>query len=67
MLGLITLLRQNPINALVASGVRIEECAESMRGNGWTNKDLLPVVKVNTGAVGRIIELVQQGYVQIQP
>ena len=52
---------------LVASGVQIEECAESMRGNGWTNKDLLSVVKVNTGAVGRITELVQQGYVQIQP
>lgn len=55
------------ITALVASGIQIEECAESMRGNGWTNKDLLSVVKVNTGAVGRITELVQQGYVQIQP
>jgi hypothetical protein len=24
-------------------------------------------VKVNTGAVGRLIQLVQDGYVQIQP
>jgi intracellular sulfur oxidation DsrE/DsrF family protein len=55
------------IEGLVASGVQIEECAESMKGNGWTNKDLLPVVKVNTGAIGRIIQLTQQGYVQIQP
>lgn len=55
------------INDLVASGVQIEECAVSMKGNGWTNKDLLPVVKVNTGAVGRLVELTQQGYVQIQP
>lgn len=55
------------INELVASGVQIEECAVSMKGNGWTNKDLLPVVKVNTGAIGRIIELTQQGYIQIQP
>lgn len=55
------------INDLVAEGVQIEECAVSMAGNGWTNKDLLPVVKVNTGAVGRLIELTQQGYVQIQP
>jgi intracellular sulfur oxidation DsrE/DsrF family protein len=55
------------INALVAEGVQIEECAVSMKGNGWTNKDLLPVVKVNTGAVGRLVELTQQGYVQIQP
>ncbi len=29
--------------------------------------DLLPDVKVNAGAVARLIELVQQGYVQIQP
>lgn len=55
------------INELVAEGVQIEECAVSMAGNGWTNKDLLPVVKVNTGAVGRLVELTQQGYVQIQP
>lgn len=55
------------IENLVASGVQIEECAVSMKGNGWTNKDLLPVVKVNSGAVGRIIQLTQEGYVQIQP
>ena len=55
------------IEELVASGVQIEECAVSMKGNGWTNKDLLPVVKVNTGAIGRIIQLTQEGYVQIQP
>ena len=55
------------IEGLVASGVQIEECAVSMKGNGWTNNDLLPVVKVNSGAVGRIIQLTQEGYVQIQP
>ncbi len=55
------------IEDLVASGVQIEECAVSMKGNGWTNKDLLPGVKVNSGAVGRIIQLTQEGYVQIQP
>lgn len=55
------------IEGLVASGVQIEECAVSMKGNGWTNKDLLPVVKVNTGAIGRLIQLTQEGYVQIQP
>ncbi len=61
----------NPFKKLIADlqaeGVQIEECAVSMRGNGWSNDDLLPGVKVNTGAVGRIIQLVQQGYVQIQP
>jgi intracellular sulfur oxidation DsrE/DsrF family protein len=55
------------IEDLVASGVQIEECAVSMKANGWTNKDLLFVVKVNTGAIARIIQLTQEGYVQIQP
>ena len=55
------------IEGLLASGVQIEECAVSMKGNHWTNKDLLPDVKVNTGAIGRIIQLTQEGYVQIQP
>jgi len=55
------------IEGLVASGVQIEECAVSMKGNGWTNKDLLPVVKVNSGAISRLIQLTQEGYVQIQP
>jgi intracellular sulfur oxidation DsrE/DsrF family protein len=55
------------IEELVASGVQIEECAVSMKSNGWTNKDLLPDVKVNAGAIGRLIQLTQEGYVQIQP
>lgn len=55
------------IEGLISSGVQIEECAVSMKGNSWTNKDLLPGVKVNTGAIGRIIQLTQEGYVQIQP
>lgn len=61
----------NPYKELIASlikqGVQIEECGFSMKTNGWSNADLLPGVKVDTGAIGRIVELVQQGYVQIQP
>ncbi len=61
----------NPFKKLVADllaeGVEVEECAVSMRANGWSNDDLLPGVQVNSGAVGRIVQLVQQGYVQIQP
>jgi intracellular sulfur oxidation DsrE/DsrF family protein len=55
------------VEGLIASGIQIEECAVSMKGNNWTNKDLLPGVKVNTGAIGRLIQLTQEGYVQIQP
>jgi intracellular sulfur oxidation DsrE/DsrF family protein len=52
---------------LIEQGVQIEACAVSMKNNGWSNEDLLPGVKVNAGAIGRLIQLVQEGYVQIQP
>ena len=61
----------NPYRELIAGllqqGVEIEECAVSMKGHNWSNDDLLPGVKVTTGAVTRLIQLAQQGYVQIQP
>ncbi|HMN85159.1 MAG TPA: DsrE family protein [Bauldia sp.] len=55
------------IAAMMAAGVQFEECGQTMRDMKWVNADLLPGVKVNSGANYRIIELVQQGYVQIQP
>ena len=55
------------IAELMKQGVRIEECAETMRHHKWTNADLLPGVKVNSGAVQRLIQLGQQGFVQIHP
>jgi intracellular sulfur oxidation DsrE/DsrF family protein len=58
---------KDQIAALLKEGVQFEECGETMKINHWTNEDLLPGAKVNTGANFRIIELVQQGYVQIQP
>jgi DsrE/DsrF-like family. len=45
----------NPYKGLIAEllkqGVQIEECAVSMKNHKWGNEDLLPGVKVNTGAV----------------
>lgn len=52
---------------LMTQGVQIEECAVSMKKHHWSNEDLLPGVRVNGGAVLRVIQLAQQGYVQIQP
>ncbi|HYG33225.1 MAG TPA: DsrE family protein [Clostridia bacterium] len=52
---------------LLNQGVQVEECGYSMKVNRWTNDDLLPGVKVNTGAIGRTIDLVQQGYVHLKP
>ena len=61
----------NPYKTLVANllaeGVQIEECAVTMKANSWSNKDLLPGVKVNTGAVARLVQLSQDGYTAIQP
>jgi intracellular sulfur oxidation DsrE/DsrF family protein len=52
---------------LIKQGVQIEECVNTMKANMWVNENLLPGVKVNAGALGRIVQLVQQGYVMIQP
>ncbi|MEO8666915.1 MAG: DsrE family protein [Bauldia sp.] len=55
------------IAALQKAGVRFEECGLTAAEHGWTNADLLPDVAVNTGANFRVVELVQGGFVQIQP
>ncbi|MBF0555987.1 MAG: DsrE family protein [Nitrospirae bacterium] len=61
----------NPYKKLIAdmlaAGVEVEECANSMGANGWVNADLLPGVKVNGGAVSRLIMLGQEGYIAIEP
>jgi intracellular sulfur oxidation DsrE/DsrF family protein len=55
------------IAALQARGVRMEECGQTAHVHGWVNADFLPGVKVNAAANLRIVELVQQGFIQIQP
>lgn len=61
----------NPYKDMVAqlqkAGVHFEECGQTARDNGWVNADLLPGVLVNSGANFRIVQLVQDGFVQIQP
>lgn len=61
----------NPYKKLIeemhASGIELEECMVSMGAHSWVNADLLPGVKVNGGAVGRLIQLGQEGYIAIEP
>jgi intracellular sulfur oxidation DsrE/DsrF family protein len=61
----------NPYKEAIAelqnSGVQFEECGQTARNNGWTNGDLLPGVKVNSGANLRLVQLGQEGFVQLQP
>jgi intracellular sulfur oxidation DsrE/DsrF family protein len=47
--------------------VHFELCAYTMELNGWINADLLPNVKVTTGAIARLINLQQQGWTNLQP
>lgn len=58
---------KNQIAALMREGVEFEECAETMTQKRWSNADLLPNVKVTTGANLRIVQLVQEGFVQLLP
>ena len=59
----------NPYKGLVAGliqrGVRIELCGATAKAHGWVNADLLPDIKVNTDAMARTTQLVQQGYVKM--
>lgn len=55
------------IAALQTAGVQFEECGQTARNNGWVNSNLLADVKVNTGANLRLVQLVQDGFVQLQP
>jgi len=52
---------------LIKQGVHIEVCAVSMENHHWLNGDLLPGVKVHSGAIARLVQLMQEGYVQIHP
>ncbi len=53
------------LNDLMGRGVAVELCGATAAAHGWGNADLLPGIRVNTDAMARISQLVQQGFVQI--
>jgi intracellular sulfur oxidation DsrE/DsrF family protein len=59
----------NPYKKLVADllkhEVQIELCGATAAVHHWGNEDLLPGIKINTDAMSRISQLVQEGFVQI--
>jgi len=59
----------NPYKDLVADlmkrGVQIELCGATAKVHGWGNTDLLRGIRVNTDAMARTTQLVQQGFVKI--
>ena len=56
---------KNLVADLIKRGVRVELCGATARAHHWGNTDLLPGIKVNTDAMARTTELVQQGFVKI--
>jgi intracellular sulfur oxidation DsrE/DsrF family protein len=59
----------NPYKGLIADlmkrGAQIELCGATAKAHGWGNADLLPGIKVNTDAMARTTQLVQEGFVKI--
>ena len=59
----------NPYKGLVLDlmkrGVEIELCGATAKVHNWGNADVLPGIKVNTDAMARMTQLVQEGFVQI--
>lgn len=63
------IINGNPYKKLVAdlikNGVHVELCGATAATHQWGNADLLPDIKVNTNAMARTMQLVQQGYIKI--
>jgi intracellular sulfur oxidation DsrE/DsrF family protein len=64
-----TIATGNPYKQLLVElmkrGVEIELCGATATVHRWGNGDLLPGIKVNTDAMARMSQLVQEGFVQI--
>jgi intracellular sulfur oxidation DsrE/DsrF family protein len=58
----------NPYKQLVAElmkrGLQVELCGATAAVHHWGNEDLLLGIKVNTDAMSRMSQLVQEGFVQ---
>lgn len=59
----------NPYKGLIANlqsrGVQIELCGATAKVHHYGNEDLLPGIEINTDAMARTTELVQQGFVKM--
>ena len=53
------------VTDLMGRGVRVELCGATARVHGWNNADTIPGIKINTDAMARTTQLVQQGFVKI--
>jgi intracellular sulfur oxidation DsrE/DsrF family protein len=50
---------------LMEKGVQVELCGATAKAHGWGNADTIAGTKVNTDAIARTTQLVQDGFVKI--
>ena len=53
------------VTNLMSSGVQVELCGATAKAHHYGNDDLIPGIEINTDAMARTIQLVQQGFVKI--
>jgi intracellular sulfur oxidation DsrE/DsrF family protein len=49
----------------MSRGVRVELCGATAKAHHYGNEDLIPGIPINTDAMARLTQLVQQGFVKI--
>src|SRR4029434_9363599 len=50
------------VTDLMERGVQVELCGATAKVHGWGNADLIPGIKINTDAMARTTQLVQEGF-----
>jgi intracellular sulfur oxidation DsrE/DsrF family protein len=53
------------VSDLMKRGVHFELCGATAKIHNWGNEDVLPGIKINTDAMARMTQLVQEGFVKI--
>jgi intracellular sulfur oxidation DsrE/DsrF family protein len=53
------------VTDLMERGVQVELCGATAKVHGWGNADTTPGIKVNTDAMARTTQLLQEGFVKI--
>jgi intracellular sulfur oxidation DsrE/DsrF family protein len=53
------------VTDLMERGVQVELCGATAKAHGWGNADIIPGIKINTDAMTRTTQLVQEGFVKI--
>jgi intracellular sulfur oxidation DsrE/DsrF family protein len=56
---------KDQVTNLMSRGVHVELCGATAKAHHYGNEDLIPGIKVNTDAMARTTQLVQQGFVKI--